>query len=64
MNGLAFALQQARHKFVDLPAPGKLEVIIKPSVDPQAIENRMDALIEACRNSILEDLDEPDLLKR
>ena len=47
-----------------LPAPGKLEVIIKPSVDPLAVENRMDALIDACRASILEDLDEPDLLKR
>ena len=44
-----------------MPVPGRLEVIIKPSVDPGDEETPIRALMAECRARILEDLDEPDL---
>jgi 1-acyl-sn-glycerol-3-phosphate acyltransferase len=44
-----------------LPRPGRLEVIVKPPVDRNP-EDPLRSLLEGARRSILEDLDEPDLL--
>ena len=43
-----------------LPVRATLEVIIKPSVNPEHAEASTRDLMKACRNSILEDLNEPD----
>jgi 1-acyl-sn-glycerol-3-phosphate acyltransferase len=43
-----------------LPIRATLEVIIKPAVSPDHADASTRSLIEACRNSILEDLNEPD----
>ncbi len=44
-----------------LPVPGTLQVIIKPPVHPDQTTPTTQSPLEACRNSILEDLNEPDL---
>ncbi len=44
-----------------LPTHGILEVIIKPAVIPDKTETSTGGLVEACRKSILEDLNEPDM---
>lgn len=44
-----------------LPRPGHLEVIVKPPVT-RGPEDPLRTLLEGARRSILEDLDEPDLL--
>ena len=43
-----------------LPARTKLEVIIRPSVSPDQASASTRGLMEACRNSILAELNEPD----
>jgi len=43
-----------------LPRPGTLEVIIKPAVGPDHADASTGNLLNACRDSILEDLHEPD----
>jgi len=45
-----------------LPTPATLEVIIKPAVNTNLADNSNGSLINACRDSILEDLNEPDRL--
>ena len=47
-----------------LPTLGTLEVIIKPAVIPNLAEDSTGSLINACRASILEDLNEPDKLHK
>ena len=44
-----------------MPVPGRLEVIIRPSVDPGDEDTPIQALMTECRARILEELDEPDL---
>ena len=44
-----------------LPAPSQLEVIIKPPIPCPAAGNAAKELLQACRQSILEDLGEPDI---
>lgn len=43
-----------------LPRPGRLEVIIKPPVDPAAADLSSTELMRTCRAHILADLGEPD----
>ena len=45
-----------------LPRPGRIEVIIKPALRPSG-DNPVHSLREQARLSILEDLNEPDLLR-
>ncbi len=45
-----------------LPTPGRLEVIIKPAIGPEHADASTGGLLNACRDSILEDLNEPDTL--
>ncbi len=47
-----------------LPIPGTLEVIIKPAITPNLADDSTGSLINACRASILEDLNEPDKLHK
>lgn len=44
-----------------LPRPGRLEVIVKPAVRHDGADDVVQSLKAACRQSILEDLLEPDL---
>jgi 1-acyl-sn-glycerol-3-phosphate acyltransferase len=44
-----------------LARPGRLQVIIQPPIDPGAIENGARDLLRRCRESMLTELDEPDL---
>lgn len=43
-----------------LPRPSRLEVIIKPPIDPAAADLTSTELMQACRAKILADLGEPD----
>ena len=45
-----------------LPAPSRLEVVIKSPIQQPADNSSQDQLVKACRQSILDDLDEPDLV--
>jgi 1-acyl-sn-glycerol-3-phosphate acyltransferase len=44
-----------------LPGPSRLEVIIKPPIPCPAEGNAAKEMLQACRQSILEDLNEPDI---
>jgi 1-acyl-sn-glycerol-3-phosphate acyltransferase len=44
-----------------LPQPSLIEVVIKQPIRQRGDVNSVSALMDACRRSILEDLDEPDL---
>ena len=43
-----------------LPVPSKIEVLIKPQIQSDREQLSPDELMRVCRNSILENLDEPD----
>jgi 1-acyl-sn-glycerol-3-phosphate acyltransferase len=43
-----------------LPVPSKIEVLIKPQIQSDREQLSPDELMRICRNSILENLDEPD----
>ena len=45
-----------------LPVPGKVKVIVKPTVISRALDDPIPGMIKTCRQSILEDLEEPDLV--
>jgi 1-acyl-sn-glycerol-3-phosphate acyltransferase len=44
-----------------MPVPSRIEVLIKPPVDADSTQKSPDELMRACRNSILENLNEPDV---
>lgn len=46
-----------------LPVHSRIEVIIKPVIDPQQQHLSLPDLMKACRQSILEDLDEADVAR-
>ncbi len=43
-----------------LPIRATLEVVIKPAISPESAQTSIRDLLQVCRNSILEDLNEPD----
>ena len=44
-----------------LPVPSQIEVLIKPQIESGREQISPDELMRICRNSILENLNEPDI---